>query len=264
MSYTVTKYPAGTFSWADVASTDIEATKTFMTSLLGWTAKDLPTEEGKPDYTMFYLDGKIVAGGAPSYMKGMPSFWSSYVTVENVDESAQKAKELGGKVVMPAMDVMNAGRMAGIQDPTGATVFIWQPKNHIGASIVNTVGAMCWNELYTRDIEKAKTFYNKLFGWEFEKQDVGFEYWIIRNNGRRNGGAMTIPPEMGDMPPNWMVYFTVKNADEAATKVKELGGTVHKVEPISIGKICVISDPANAALILLEFSMKPEEWVNPQ
>src|SRR3989338_2960450 len=121
MSYTVTKYPQGTFSWTDVSSTNFEATKKFMTSLMGWTGTDMPAGNGM-NYTMFYVDGKTVAGGnqMPPSMKGMPSFWNNYVTVDNVDAMAKKAEELGGTVIMPAMDVLDSGRMAGIQDPTGA------------------------------------------------------------------------------------------------------------------------------------------------
>src|SRR5579859_322463 len=122
MAYTVTKYPQGTFSWADIVSTDIEKSKKFLTSFFGWTSQDMPTEEGKPDYTMFYLDTHVVAGGSPTFMPNMPSFWNSYITVNNVDEMVAKAEKLGGKITMPPMDVLDSGRMASIQDPTGATV----------------------------------------------------------------------------------------------------------------------------------------------
>ncbi len=145
MSYFVTKYPAGTFSWADIYSTDMEKTKTFLTGLFGWTTQDFPTGEGRPNYTMFSLDGKNVAGGMPTFTPNLPSYWSNYVTVDNVDDTTKKAERLGAKIIMQPMDVMDAGRMATIQDPTGAYLSLWQPKNHIGAQIVNTVGAMVWN-----------------------------------------------------------------------------------------------------------------------
>ena len=67
---------------------------------------------------------------------------------------------------MPPFDVMEEGRMALIMDPTGATVALWEAKNYIGAGLVNTVGAMGWNELVSPEAEKAATFYTALFGWE--------------------------------------------------------------------------------------------------
>src|SRR5579859_1976842 len=184
MTYTVTKYPQGTFSWADVASTDIQKSKKFLTSLFGWTSQEMHTGDGKPDYTMFYKDNQVVAGGSPTYMPTMPSFWNNYVTVNNVDETVANVEKLEGKIIMPPMDVLDSGRMASIQDPTGANLSLWQPKKHIGASVVNTVGAMCWNELYTKDVAKAKQFYTALFSWTYEIDEKNDGYIIIKNNGR--------------------------------------------------------------------------------
>jgi predicted enzyme related to lactoylglutathione lyase len=262
MPYTVTHYPQGTFSWADTFSTDIAATKKFMTGLFGWTSEDMPTGEGKPDYTMFSLDGHYVAGGSPTFAPGMPSFWTSYITVDNVDAMVKKAESLGGKVTMPPMDVLDSGRMATIQDPTGASVALWQPKKHIGAGIVNTVGAMVWNELYTKDLAAAKKFYADLLGWTYEVDEKNGGYVMIKNNGRMNGGMMAITPDMVGMPPNWTVYFSVQNIEEAMAKVTSFGGKVHMgPKPISVGKIAMITDPAGAAFIIMEMSVSPSEWV---
>ncbi|MGI8420054.1 MAG: VOC family protein [Candidatus Levyibacteriota bacterium] len=185
-----------------------------------------------------------------------------YITVENVDELAAKVEALGGKVVMPAMDVMDAGRMVGIQDSTGANVSLWQAKKHIGAQVVNTVGAMGWNELYTKDLEKAKQFYGDLLGWTYAVDEKNEGYTLIKNNGRNNGGMFLMTTEMGSMPPHWTVYFTVKNLDESIAKVKELGGQIHMpTKDISIGKIAMIADPTGAAFMIAALSVPPEGWV---
>jgi predicted enzyme related to lactoylglutathione lyase len=222
----------------------------------------MPTGEGQPDYTMFSLHGKYVAGGSPTFAPNMPSFWASYVTVTNVDEIVAKAEKLGAKIIMPPMDVLDVGRMATIQDPTGAQLSLWQPKKHIGAGVVNTVGAMCWNELYTKDLETAKKFYADLFGWTYDvNEPTG--YVTIYNNGRPNGGMMTMNEDMikHGMVPNWTVYFTVKNMAESVAKVKELGGYVYmESKEISVGKISMIGDPAHAHFILMEMSVPPQEW----
>lgn len=261
MSYIVTKYPQGAFSMVDVVSTDIEKSKKFLTSLFGWTSEDIPTGHGNLDYTKFSLDGKIVAGGVQALPSDMHSFCKSYVTVENVDEVVAKVEKLGGKVTWQPTDAMNAGRMAAIQDPTGAALYLWQPKEFIGASVINAVGAMCWNELYTKDIEKAKQFYSDLFGWTYEIDQKNDGYVMIKNNGRSNGGIYPITPEMGTMPPNWTVYFTVKNMEESLAKVKELGGTTY-MDPkaISIGKIAMVADPAGVSFMFIEMSITPDTW----
>lgn len=263
MSYIVTKYPHGTFCWADFFSTDIQNSKAFYEGLFNWTSEDMPTGEGMPDYTMFSLDGHNTAGGSPVFSPDMPSFWSNYITVRNVNETVQIAKELGATITMEPMDVLDSGRMATIQDPTGAQVSLWQPKKHIGAGIVNTVGSMCWNELYTPDLEKAKTFYHELLGWTYEiEKETG--YVTIKNDDRMNGGMMELTEEMKKegMNPCWMVYFTVHKLDEAIEKVKSLGGNVYMTKDIGVGKIAMIADPAHCHNIIMEMAVTPEEWIN--
>lgn len=260
MAYTVTKYPQGTFSWADFFSKDVTASTKFLESLFSWTSATMPTEPGKPDYTMFSLNGKYTAGGSPTFDPKMPSFWNNYITVDNVDEMMAKAEKLGAKITMPAMDVLDAGRMGTIEDPTGAHVSLWQPKKYIGAGIVNTAGAMSWNELYTKDLGRAKQFFSDLFGWTYEVDEKNGDYTTIRNNGRMNGGMMQITNEMMGMLPMWVVYFTVKNIADSVEKVKELGGQVHMQKDISVGKIAMVADPAGASFMLLELSVPPAEW----
>lgn len=79
-------------------------------------------------------------------------------------------------------DVLDAGRVAAIRDPTGAIVALWQPASRIGAALVNDVGAPCWNELVTPDVERAKSFFGELLGWRYETAASG--YTIIENAGR--------------------------------------------------------------------------------
>jgi uncharacterized protein len=215
---------------------------------------------------MFSMEGKYVAGGSPTFAPGMPSFWNNYISVDNVDEMAAKAEKLGAKITMPAMDVLDSGRMVTIQDPTGAPVSLWQPKKHIGAGVVNTAGAMVWNELYTKDVDAAKKFYADLFGWSYTIDEKNNGYVTIHNNGRPKGGMYAMDEDMiaHGMTPNWTVYFTVKNMGEAVTKIKELGGFVYMQKNISVGKIAMVADPAHTHFMILELSAPPQEWIDPK
>lgn len=229
---------------------------------MGWSAEDMPTPQG-PVYTMFRKDGKDVAAMSqmPPDMKGHPSAWNCYVTVKSVDQTVKKAQELGGKEAMPAMEVMDAGRMAGIMDATGAALMVWEPNKHIGAQLVNTVGAMGWNELYTRDVEAAKKFYGGLFGWTFETDVDG--YTVIKNKGRMNGGMMEIKPEWEKMPQHWAVYFTVENLEETLKTVEELGGKVYGdiIDAKGIGRLTRVAEPTGAVFFVIELENKADEWV---
>jgi uncharacterized protein len=263
MSYTVTKYPQGTFSWADVMSTDTEATKKFMTTLMGWDSKDFPTDQG-PVYTMFSIEGKSVAGLSqmPPNMKGVPSHWNSYISVDDIEEVVGKVEELGGKVTMPTMKVMTAGKMAAISDPTGAAVMLWEAGDLIGAGLVNTIGAMGWNELRTKDMSKAEEFYGKLLGWTFEPMGDD-NYHVIKNNGRMNGGVMLIDKNWGDVTPHWATYFTVADIDKTEAKAKENGGSVMGdiTDAKGVGRFAMITDPAGATFTTIQLSTDPDPWV---
>ena len=96
----------------------------------------------------------------------MPPQWKTYITVANADEAAKRAVEMGGTQLMPPFDVMDAGRMAGMQDPTGADFFVWQPKKHQGTGIAEVPGTLCWADLSTPEPERAGRFYSELFGWK--------------------------------------------------------------------------------------------------
>src|SRR3954451_18038891 len=135
-----TQYTPGTFSWTDLTTTDQDAAKAFYAALLGWQAEDIPVDENIV-YSMQQVDGKNVAAISPQPQQqrdaGAPPAWNSYVTVESADAAVEKAKELGGAAHTPAFDVMTAGRMAVLQDPQGAYFMAWEPRDNIGAGLVN-------------------------------------------------------------------------------------------------------------------------------
>lgn len=260
--YKVTKYPHGTFSWADVGTHDTEKGKAFYMELFGWDKEELPMGDGMT-YTMFKLAGDNVAALSPmmpdAAAQGIPPAWTNYITVDDVDAVADLIKEHGGKVVHGPMDVFDNGRMLVLQDPTGAHVALWQPKTHIGASVINKPGAMMWNELSTRDVEKAKDFYNKVLGWEYETEEES-GYLMIKNQGRYNGGILEMDESYGDMPPVWTVYFNVDDINASKEKVKELGGKIMvEAEAPNIGPFAVITDPTGAALTIME-AKQVEAW----
>jgi predicted enzyme related to lactoylglutathione lyase len=112
----------GTFCWYELGATDDEAAKKFYSELLGWTYKE--GDAGGMNYA------EITAGGQPCggvYKMGpeygeAPSHWMAYVAVDDVDASAKRVEELGGKVCVPPTDIPNVGRFSVINDPTGATL----------------------------------------------------------------------------------------------------------------------------------------------
>ena len=109
----------GAFSWNELMTTDIDGAKTFYTALFNWKLEESP---GDMPYTMGTVNGQQVSGMMqnPPEADGMPAMWGGYVTVDDVEASADKAVSLGGKILLDARDIPNVGRFCVISDPQGA------------------------------------------------------------------------------------------------------------------------------------------------
>jgi predicted enzyme related to lactoylglutathione lyase len=248
---TRTSYPPGTFSWVDLATTDVAAAKKFYSGLFGWQTDDDERSNGAVSTTC-RIDGDAVCGlrqGSDEMRAGgAPSTWTSYVTVVDADAGAARAKELGGSVASAAVDVSDLGRMAIVRDPRGASLALWQPGARFGAERVNDVGCLVMNELATPDPDAVRPFYEDLFGWATERIDTGpqgpptvFAYV----DGRLN--ASFAPPAEGAVAPHWRPYFTVESTEDAITRVRDLGGReLLGSTPNSDGSIAIGQDPQGA------------------
>ncbi len=253
-----TSYEPETFCWVDLATTDPSGAANFYGELFDWQTESIAVAEGG-NYTMLYLgDDEVCAlyEMEPGRREqGIPPHWSSYVSVADIDETASRTRELGGTVHSEPRNVLDMGRMAVIADPLGATFAVWEPSFWIGASRVNDTGCFAWNDLQTRDVNATMDFYTGLFGWETlpMEEDGELAYVVLQNAGSDNGGIMPMDERHGDMPPYWLVYFTVSSCDGTVAQTKELGGEV-LAEPMEIGagRISVLTDPQGAVFAIFE------------
>jgi predicted enzyme related to lactoylglutathione lyase len=254
----VEQHEPGSFCWIELATTDQAAAKTFYSALFGWEASDFPMGPGD-FYTIFRLEGRDAAAGAtmrpePRAM-GVPPHWMLYIETGDVDKAASKSAELGAKVLAGPFDVMDVGRMAVIQDPTGAVFTEWQAKTHPGIGIENVPGAFCWADLNTPDPARAKQFYSALLGWKIspgEHDTSGYEH--IQNGDKMIGGIPPLRPQSSEIPPHWLVYFLVSDVDATAAKAREMGAKIW-LEPLSmegVGRFAVIADPQGAAFAIFK------------
>jgi uncharacterized protein len=249
----------GSFSWIELGANDQNAAKTFYTTLFGWTFEDSPMGPGD-FYTMFQLEGRTV--GAAYTLRpqeasmGVPPHWNLYITVASADETAKRASETGGRVLAGPFDVYTFGRMAVIQDPTGAAFCIWEAKEHIGAGIVGENGTLCWADLNTSDAETATGFYGELFGWTFIPGEGG--YLHIKNGEAFIGGISPAAHRDPTVPPHWMIYIQVADCDASTANASALGAKVC-MGPMDIptaGRMSVLGDPQGAVFALFEVARR--------
>ena len=259
------EYAPGTFCWIELGTSNTEAGKEFYAGLFDWAMEDVPMDAGG-QYTLLRRSGKDVAGlyalNEDQRKQGVPPHWLSYVAVTDADASAARSKELGGTVLLDPFDVMTIGRMAVIQDPTGAVFAVWQSTGHVGAGIVNEPATLCWNELMTNDLEVAGRFYTELFGWSRQEKELdgSGKYTIFMNGDTPAGGMMQTSADSGDVPSSWMAYFAVEDCDARSRAAKDLGGQV-LVPPTDIptvGRFSVVQDPQGAVFSMIRLEAPPE------
>jgi predicted enzyme related to lactoylglutathione lyase len=117
------KPEAGTFCWTEIATTDAQLAKEFFAAVFGWKFNtgnaggmeyhEFSVGDGPPNGGLYEMDPKWFGDSLP------PPHFMTYIAVDDVDENARRAVELGGKL-HKAMDVPNVGRIAILEDPTGA------------------------------------------------------------------------------------------------------------------------------------------------
>ena len=246
-------YAPGTFCWADLGTSDASDARRFYTALFGWAADD---RRAGPDttYTMLLRDGESVAAlyAQEPGLAGSPPHWLSYVSVASAADAAQRARELGGSVMVEPFDVLDVGRMAILGDPAGAVFALWEPRRHAGATVVGEPDTMCWNELVTPRPDLAQCFYGGLFGWAVGNEEAAVHATFV-GNGEPRAGMRTAHPPSGTSAARWLVYFCVRDCDGQTALVQSLGGRV-RVPPsdrAGVGRVAVVDDPQGATFAVL-------------
>lgn len=265
-------YPAGVPCWVDTLQPDPEAAMRFYGELFGWAFKSPAKrpENAAGRYHVATLRGKEVAGIgtlAPNEQSG-PAVWNTDVAVTSVADSVSQVASAGGEIVLGPTDVPPAGRVAVVRDPVGAAFCLWEPEARQGAQLVNEPSAWAMSTLQTSDPERAIEFYKAVFGWEPESFQVkDAEASLCRLPGYVGGepqqpvprdvvAVMLSAPDDGAQPAYWGVDFWIDDADQAAAKTPELGGSV-TVPPHDVPgfRRAVLADPAGAAFSVSHFQI---------
>jgi predicted enzyme related to lactoylglutathione lyase len=251
-----TSYDPGTPSWVDLGTSDPEAAKEFYGGLFGWEWEYAGDPELTGGYSFFTLRGRKVAGVGPLMGEGQVTAWSTYVATDDVEALTRRAESAGAAVLMPPMDVFESGRLAFYAHPAGGMIGAWEPKEHIGAELVNEHGALDWNELHTRDVEGAKAFGEAVFGWRLEAQDMGVMTYTIAYVGENGvAGMMDMPPGVPDeVTAYWMTIFAIDDADAAASRIPQLGGRLDfgPSEMEGVGRFAYGADPQGAVFGVIQ------------
>lgn len=249
----VDQHDAGTPTWFDLMTSDPAGAQKFYGELFGWTFL-----QGMMGYSMCQKNGRNAAGmGKRPEDAPYPSSWTVYFDSRDVDATAARVREFGGKMMMEPMDVGDQGRMIVCADPTGAVFGFWQGRAHKGAQIIDEHGAMTWCEVNTRDGLKDAEFYAKVLDVEPRKMPMESPiYYTLHKGEKAVAGVLQMNHQWPDsIPPHWMPYFAVDDAEAACEKIKSLGGQVmHGPFDSPYGRIAVVADPYGAAFSVVKLS----------
>lgn len=248
----------GTYQWYELLTTDVEGARAFYSKVVGWTSEVY--NPGPPPYLMWKM-GEAGIGGLmdlPEQARAMgaPSHWLAYVECDDVDATAAKAAELGGKVFMPPTTYPAIGRWAILGDPQGGVFAAFKGANADAMLPYNGLGSFCWHELVAPDPEAAFGFYAARFGWvKHEAMDMGemgtYQLFGLEGSKDSLGGMMRTPP---DMPvAAWTFYAVVDDITRATADIKAAGGTV-MVDSMQVpggSWITMCMDPQGAAFAVL-------------
>jgi predicted enzyme related to lactoylglutathione lyase len=266
------EYPTGVPCWIDIELTDPDAGAAFYAGMFGWTFESRAPESAPFRYLVGQVRGLDVAAiGSPADDAGVTDRWRTWVAVASADDTAAAVDAYGGQVISGPTDIPGAGRSALCADPTGAAIGLWEPHGTPGARIVNEPGSWNFSNLATKDTGAALEFYGAVLGWAGRPMDLGgttttlwcrpgYGDWLAeRDPGLRERHARDgVPEGFSDAiawmdedragPPRWDVTFAVADADAAARRCVELGGTVLS-PPTDAGptRVTRLQDPQGAS-----------------
>ena len=236
----------GHFVWHDLMSTNKTGSLSFYKTLFGWEENTINMGPEVGDYTMFRVNQRDIGGIIPLNPEDkIPSHWISYISVHDIDSACLIMKDKGATIHRPPFEIPGVGRMAILEDPTGAYFSPYQDKAVFDPAETVVPGGFGWHELMTTDTSKSAEFYTSILGWDKMAMPMpdGQTYWVMTKGEMQTAGMVQMPPE-AEAPSNWLPYIGVKEVEATAEKAVELGGKIW-VAPT------FIAEPANVHFAVL-------------
>lgn len=258
-------FPNGAPCWVETLQPDPDAAVAFYSELMGWTF-----DEAEPNgYRVARLNGRRVAGigQAPAMLDR--GAWVTYILVSDLSKTMEEVNEAAGPVLAGPFEGLNGERAVLFADPSGAVFGARQGNPATMAEVVDAPGAWQMSALHTPDLMGAQAFYGRIFGWQIEPMpDSGISLWRLTGSTRRTADP-TLPDDVvgvaagadpaDGVPPHWAVNIQVLDADDLATRVVELGGSMLMPPTDTPGfRNAVLADPNGGVLAISQIIIQAE------
>ncbi len=152
----------------------------------------------------------------------MPHFWMSYFQVDNVAETVQKAKALGGKVEIEN-EYLFGGNIALIRDPQGAGFTVYD-GTQLNNGFENTVNTIIGNELHVSNANNVIPFYEGVLGWQVGAKNAYNTYPVFSENGNLITTIQEIDNTFKGKYEYWAIKISVENLNSTKDTILKSGG----------------------------------------
>jgi len=249
----------GKVVWRDLLTNTPDASRRFYGDLFGWEFEAPRVFVGVGSgnsYLLIRHNGKLIGGMVDSNALGKKeniSQWITTISVADIDAAVERVTGAGGKVINAPESIGERGRMAVIEDSTGALFAMIQTKQGDPADSESVQDGWLWDELWTSDVDKATGFYRAVFGFQHKDHAIGDadrNYRVLRYADKPRAGVLKNPFE-GERPV-WVNYIRVEDPSAVTAKVEALGGRVlveAQARPIG-GEVAFIAGPSGAGVAL--------------
>ncbi len=235
-------------SWHDLVTRDVETSRKFAAEVFGWSFEE--TQGGKAEYLLASVDGHPVAGLAQMKEAGTHSSqWLTYVTVPDLDAAITAATSAGATLAIKPMEIKDRGRGAVLHDPQGAPFGLMERAAAAPQGPAAPMKTWLWHELFTKDVDAAATFYEKLFGLRPRMVKVGeADHLLLQVDTVPVVGVLETPKP--EIRPHWLPFVRVADIEAVIAKTTALGGRVILAPRPDLrnGTVAIIADPTGAAV----------------
>lgn len=250
----------GQVIWHDLATRDLEIAKAFYGQLFNWEFEKIGF--GPREYTVIRDRGRVIGGMfkfAEGEKENSTGEWLVNLSTDDVDEAVGQVVAAGGRIIEPVRDVPDRGRAAFVSDDQEALFVITQSSSGTPEDGVVPYGNWLWNELWTRDASKAKTFYAGVFDYAYETPTDGPSqrtYALMLRDGRPRAGMLEL--QVDDVRPHWVPFIRVPDVAATVTLAKAMQANVI-LEPdpeIRNGTVALLQGPTGEPFVVQSYEFE--------
>jgi predicted enzyme related to lactoylglutathione lyase len=249
----------GKIVWHDLLTNTPEASRRFYGEMFGWAFEKPSTVlgfGGDDTYMLIRHEGRLIGGmlDTNAFREGENvSQWITTASVDDIDAAVERVTAQGGKIETPPTAVGSRGRMAVVEDSTGARFAMIESSGGDPAHSEPVYNGWLWDEVWTDDVERATSFYQAVMGFDYTDHDIDDSdrnYRVLSMGDQPRAGVMEMPFE--DVRPVWVNYIRVKNPAALTARAQELGGKVlvEAREREIGGIVALVAGPSGAGIAL--------------